>query len=307
MFTMIEDKTRNVKALFAALGPLAILALTVALFAMWIRPRLTPPVPAIVLVEASATELASDWLHWRDPLTPAWRTVHLPVLSTCEVSCLAFYSAWRYRFNYSAAAMPDPAVYFPHSDANIAVYLNGSLIEMRGRMASPPSVYRYTPRLIRLPVGLLKATGNALNWRLTLERQGVLQMDPLYVGNYTELAPAFQHLSAVSQDLVLGGLWMQLAVWAVALGVRLRGNSDAVLHWYLLAAPGWMMIAAIQVFPTMIHSITGRASLYILAFYVAAAFTPLFVTALLEKPKAWLVRAATGYILIGVVLTAYAA
>ena len=292
-------------ALLSALMPAAFLALLVALLAWWISPRLQPAARAVSTVEASPTELADNWLQWTDPVKPEWRPVHLPVLSTCDVSCLAVYSAWRYRFDHSPELMPDPAVYFPHPDANIALYLNGSLIDMRGRMESPPSVFRYTPRLIRLPVGLLRAKANTLSWRLTLERQGVLQMHPFYLANYAELQPAYQGLNALSQDLILGGLWMQLAVWAVALGLRVRGNSDAVLSWYLWAAPGWMLIAAMQVFPSMLHSITARASLYIMAFYSVAAFTPLFVTALLEKPKTWLIRASAGYFILGLVLTLY--
>ena len=199
--------------------------------------------------------------------------------------------------------MADPAVFFPRPGANIALYLNGSLIDMRGRMQSPPSVYGYAPRLIRLPLGLLRAKANQLSWRITIERPGLGDASPFYLGNYADLVGTYRALSLLTQELILGGLWMQFAVWLVALVLYLRGNDEKVLSWFLIAAPGWMVIAAMHVFPSIIHSIAGRSVSYFVAFFALVAFTPMFVTALLEKPKTALARAFIGYFWLGIVLT----
>ena len=288
--------------LLRALFPATLISLLVALIVLLAGPLLKPSMAPVTRVQASPAELPSTWLTWAGPAKPAWRPVTLP-LSICSVHCTTVYTAWQYSFEYSPATLSDPAVFFPRPGANIAVYLNGSLIDMRGRMQSPPSVYGYAPRLIRLPLGLLRAGANQLNWRVTIERPGLGDLSPFYLGNYAELVGTHRALSLLTQDLILGGLWMQLAVWLVALAMYLRGNDETVLSWFLIAAPGWMAIAAMHVFPSIIHSISGRSVSYFVAFYALVAFTPMFVTALLEKPKVALARAFIGYFWLGIVLT----
>ena len=288
--------------LLRALFPAAFISMLVAVCVLLAGPMLQPRIAAITEVQASPAELPSTWLTWAEPANPAWRPATLP-LSICRVHCTTSYTAWRTTFDYSPATLPDPAVFFPSVGANIAVYLNGSLIDMRGRMQSPPSVYGYAPRLIRLPLGLMRAGANQLNWRLTIERPGLGEVSPFYLGNYSDLAGPQHALSLLTHDLILGGLWMQLAVWLVALVLYLRGNDETVLSWFLIAAPGWMVIAAMRVFPSIIHSIEGRSVSYFVAFYALVAFTPMFVTALLERPKIVFARAFLGYFWLGIVLT----
>ena len=288
--------------LLQALFPAALICALVAVCVLLAGPMLQPRIAAITEVQASPAELPSTWLTWAEPAKPAWRPVTLP-LSVCRVHCTTVYTAWQYSFDYAPTKLSDPAVFFPRPGANLALYLNGSLIDMRGRMQSPPSVYGYEPRLIRLPLGLIRAGENQLNWRLTIERPGLGDVSPFYLGNYAELAGTHHALSLLTHELILGGLWMQLAVWLVALVMYLRGNDETVLTWFLIAAPGWMAIAAMHVFPSIIHSIAGRSVSYFVAFYALVAFTPMFVTALLEKPKIALSRAFIGYFWLGIVLT----
>lgn len=289
-------------SLLRALFPAALISVVVAVIVVLAGPSLQPKITAISKVQASPAELPTTWLSWSEPVRPAWRAVTLP-LSICRVHCTTSYTAWRYEFDWSSTTLADPAVLFPRPGANIALYLNGTLIDMRGRMQSPPSVYGYAPRLIRLPLGLLRAQGNQLAWRLTIERPGLGDVSPFFLGNYSELVGPYTALKLVTHDLILGGLWMQFAVWLVALGLYLRGNNETVLTWFLVAAPGWMTIAAMHVFPSIVHSITGRSVSYFVAFFALVGFTPMFVTALLEKPRVALARAFIAYFWLGIVLT----
>ncbi len=285
-----------------ALLPSLFLAALVALISYTVKRLATPLVTPITSVQASPAELPDTWLVWQEPKAADWRDVQLPIV-ICKIRCRTPYTAWRYRFDWDAATLNEPAVYFSGSDANLALYLNDQLIDLRGRMESPPSVYRDLPRLVRLPPSLLRTTGNVLSWKLTIERAGIGSQRPFYLGNYQPLQRAFFWRQLIANDLVLGGLWIQLGVWTVGLGLLLRGNHEPMLRWFLMASSGWIVIAAMQVFPSIIHSIAGRSCVFFLAFYLLVAFTPLFVTALLEPPKRWLVHAAIGYFLVGIVIT----
>jgi two-component system, NarL family, sensor histidine kinase UhpB len=286
----------------AAFWPTIFLAVLVAFVSYATKRLATPAFSPVTNVQASPAELPASWLVWQEPKTPEWRDVQLPIV-LCKIRCETPYTAWRYRFDWRADQLADPAVYFSGTDANLALYLNGQLIDMRGRMESPPSVYRDLPRLVRLPRALLRASSNELAWFLTLERAGIGGQRPFHLGDYEQLRSAFVWRQAVVHDLILGGLWMQIGVWAVALGMLMRGNREPMLRWFLLAAVGWMVIAAMQVFPGIVHSVEGRSILFFAAFFLLIAFTPLFVTSLLEPPKSWLVRTAIAYFITGIVLT----
>jgi hypothetical protein len=288
--------------LWRALWPAIFLSVLVAASAWLMQKKILPPAQLITQVEASPAELPASWVVWNEPLRPDWRAVNLPV-NSCKVRCRTPYTSWRYRFDWDGASQRDLAVYFPHTDSNIAVYLNGSLLEMRGRMEAPPSVFRYTPRLIRLPQGLLHQGQNDLTWRLTIERPGLGQMHGFYLADMAQLQPAYRNLHLLTYDLILGSFWLQIGVWLVALIMILRGKAEPVLNWYMLASPSWLIIAAMHLFPSIMHTVSGRSNTYFGAFFMMVAFSPLFVTSLLEKPSRWLSVSAWIYFAVGLTLT----
>lgn len=263
----------------------------------------TPDLPPIVTVEARPGELPDPATPalWKDVAPALWKTFDLPTKS-CAVRCETTHLAWRYRFE-SPAALRDPAVFMPHFDTNVAVYLNGSLIEQQGRIAMPPSQNRFHPRLFRLPFGLMRAEGNELSWILTIERRHLGSMTPFYIGDYAELAPHFRWQQWLSQSLVGGAAWLQLGTLLVALGMFLRRRDEPILAWYLLAGPCWLLAALLHMHGDIFPDTALHSSIFYIDYFATIAFSALFVTSLLERPAPWLVRTAIAYFVLGTILT----
>ncbi len=283
------------------LWPLLISVVLLIAAVGYMQHRATPSLPAIIHVEARPGELPASATQWHDVAPAQWKAFELPT-KACEVRCQTMHTAWRYRFG-SLQSLSDPAVFMPHFDTNIAVFLNGTLVEQQGSISVPPSVHRFHPRLFRLPVGLLRESRNELSWIITIERRNIGSMTPFYIGNYAELASAHQWQQRLSQGLVTGAAWLQLGTLLVALGMFARRRDEAILRWYLLAAPCWLLAAILHLQADIFPGAALRGSIFFISYFALIAFSALFVTSLLERPARWLVRAALGYLLFGTVLT----
>lgn len=264
-----------------------------------------PDYPAIHNVQARPGELPDDATQWRDTQPDQWLNFDLPT-KVCEVRCKTPHTLWRYRFDALPPQVSDPALFLRSFDTNIAFYLNGTLIEQQGSMAMPPSVYRFHPRLFRLPVGLLRDRGNELSWIITIERSGSGSLAPFYIGNYAQLDVAFRWQQRLSQGLVEGAAWLQWGTLLVALGMFLRRREEVILRWYLAAAPFWLLAAILHMQPDVFPGSHQRTSAFFICYFALIAFSALFVTSLQQAPARWLVRSAIGYFLVGAALTLFA-
>ncbi|MBK8283766.1 MAG: hypothetical protein IPK97_02195 [Ahniella sp.] len=289
-------------SLLRALLPTFLLASVFLSVVTWLERGTRPNLPAITRIEARPAELPADLGQWHDEEPLAWKPFELP-LKVCRIRCTTPYTAWRYRFQYQHGDLADPALYFPFIDANIALYLNGSLIEMKGRVADPPSVYRYDGRLIRLPVELLRQGDNEVAWLLTIERRGTGSVMSFYLGNYAELEAPLRNMSWLTDDLVQGSFWLQLAALLFALVMILRGSRERVLLWFAAVSPFWLTIALWHLVPDWIVSTALRfAALYVSLFGIIT-FSLLFVVSILESPPRWLTRSAITYFVLGTLLS----
>ncbi len=261
-----------------------------------------PDYPAISHVQARPGELPETPTRWTDLQPAQWLDFELPI-RVCKVRCKTPHTLWRYRFDALPASVTDPAVFMPSFDTNIAVYLNGTLIEQQGQVTLPPSVYRFHPRLFRLPVGLLRDAGNELTWIITIERRGAGSMAPFYIGNYAELDAAYRWLAWLSQGLVAGAAWLQWGTILVALGMFLRRRDELILRWYLLAAPFWLLAATLHMQPDIFPGSQSRTTVFFICYFALVAFSALFVTSLQQSPPRWLVRTAVTYFLAGAAIT----
>jgi signal transduction histidine kinase len=256
--------------------------------------RQTKPVePAIIQVEARPDEQPTDWTRWVDDAPDAWLPFELPI-KACKVRCKTPYTAWRYRFD-AVPTLQDPAVWFRQADANAAFYLNGTLIEMKGRMENPPSVYRYHARLVRLPRNLLKPTGNELAWRLTIQRSGTGGVNEFYLGEYASLEIPDRASRRLSHDSVMGAFWWQLGTLLFACGLWLRQYKQPVLQWFLAAGPFWLTLSVTHLFPDAVQHVALRSMVFYISMAGLLAFSALFMQSLLEQPKRWMRRLAFGY------------
>ena len=183
------------------------------------------------------------------------------------------------------------------------MYLNGTLIEMKGRVAAPPSVYRYDGRLIRMPLDLLKQGENEVVWLLTIERRGSGSVTPFYLGNYSELESPLRHLRWLTDDLVRASLWLQMAALLFALALLLRGSKERVVLWFAVVSPFWLTVALWHLAPDWIVSTSLRFAAFYVSLFGMIAFSLLFVCAILESPPRWLTRSALAYFVIGTLLS----
>lgn len=269
---------------------------------LWLARETEPAIEPITAIEARAAELPQDLQHWQDLRPADWKHFELP-LKVCRVKCTTPYTAWRYHFAGNATPLKDPALFFPFSDANMALYLNGTLIEMQGRMQAPPSVYRYMGRLIRLPAPLLRPDHNELVWLLTIERRGIGGVAPFFLGEYGDFEKPLARLRWLTHDLIAASFWLQLATMMFALGMLWRGSQERVVIWFLLAAPFWLVLAAWHLAPDWGGLQVVRFAVFQISLFGILSFSPVFVTAILEAPPLWLVRTAGIYFLSGALLT----
>jgi signal transduction histidine kinase len=288
-------------SLFRALIPALALSLAFVLLVVWLEHSARPPLAPVTHIEARPAELPSDPRHWQDDQPNEWKAFELP-LKVCKIRCTTPYTAWRYRFDFDPKSIADPAVYFPFTDANLALYLNGTLIEQRGRIAVPPSVYRFVGRLVRLPVALLHDGENELTWLLTIERRGGGGVTPFYIGDYAALEGPYRRLRWLTDDLVRASFWLQLTTLLFALALIVRGSRERVVLWFVLAAPFWLTLSLWHLAPDWIVSTALRFTAMYVSLFGIIAFSLLFVTAILEPPPRWLTRAALGYFAFGTLL-----
>lgn len=284
-----------------ALLPTLALAAAFLLLVTWLEYSSRPALPAITSIEARPAELPVDLGSWRDTEPEAWKPFELP-LKVCRIRCTTPYTAWRYRFRYERGDLTDPAIYFPYIDANFALYVNGTLIEMKGRVADPPSVYRYDARLIRVPISLLRQGENEVAWLLTIERRGTGSVMPFYLGNYAELEKPLRRLDWLTDDLVQGSFWLQLATLLFALALIVRGSREGVLIWFAVVSPFWLIIALWHLVPDWIVSTSLRFSALYVSLFGIIAFSVLFIVSILESPPRWLTRSAIAYFVLGTLL-----
>ncbi len=288
-------------SLLRSLLPTLALAFVCIWLISWLESSAHPDLPAITSIEARPAELPGDLSRWQDAEPHAWRAFELP-LKVCKIRCTTPYTAWRYRFHFEQGQLADPALYMPHTDANLALYLNGTLIEMKGRVADPPSVYRYDGRLIRLPTSLLRRGENEVVWLLTIERRGSGSVSTFYLGNYGEFESPLRNLRWLTDKLVLGSFSLQLAALLFALALMMRGSKERVVQWFAVASPFWLVIALWHLVPDWIVSTSLRSVALYISLFGMIAFSVLFVCAILESPPRWLTRAALGYFAIGTAL-----
>ncbi len=285
-----------------SLLPTLALAAAFLMLILWLEAGTHPTRPAITSIEARPAELPADLRRWQDVAPEAWRAFELP-LQVCKIRCTTPYTAWRYRFDFEPGQLVEPALYFPHTDANFALYLNGTLIEMKGRVIDPPSVYRFGGRLIRLPIDLLKRGENEVAWLLTIERRGSGIVTPFYLGNYPEFESPLRRLHWLTDDLVRASFWLQLAALLFALALILRGSQERVVLWFAAVSPFWLVIAMWHLLPDWIVSTSLRFSAFYVSLFGVISFSVLFVCAILETPPRWLTRTALAYFAIGTALS----
>ncbi len=284
--------------LLRALIPALVLSTCFLLLILWLEGSARPDFEPITHIEARPAELPADLQRWVDDGPGAWRDFELP-LKVCKIRCTTPYTAWRHRFSFDPAQLPDPALYLPYTDANLALWLNGTLIELRGRIAEPPSVYRFVGRLIRLPRALLRTGENEIVWLMTIERRGSGSVTPFYLADHAELERSHRRLRWLTDDLVRASFWLQLTTLLFALALLVRGSRERVVWWFVLAAPFWLTLSLWHLAPDWIVSTSLRFTAMYISLFGVIAFSVLFITAILETPPRWLTRAALGYFAAG--------
>lgn len=290
-----------------ALLPALVLALLLTAGIAWLEQQSQPTQGAITEVEAKPAEWPKSLLEFEDPSPDQpWLQLRLPV-RVCEVRCTTPYTAWRTSFDWQPAQLPDPAVYLPMADANIALYVNGVLIERRGELQAPASVYRYFPRLIRLPVALLKPGRNQLSWLLTIERRGIGGVQGLFVDDYDRLESAYRYQRVLTNGIPLISLWLQIFSFCFALAMYWRGNREAFLAWFLILTPMWIVNTLWQIKPDVIANPDLRLSVFFVILFGLLAFSSLFVRSILKPVSRRVCRFAVGYFLVGILVTVFAA
>ncbi|AVP96322.1 hypothetical protein C7S18_03565 [Ahniella affigens] len=294
-------------SVFRALLPAVVLAVLLLASVAVLDHKARPEYGAITEVAAKPAVWPDTLQHFRDPSPDQpWQPFTFPV-RVCQVRCTTPYTAWRVQFDWQAEALPDPAVFIPFADANIALYLNGTLIAREGEMQSPPSVYRYYPRLVRLPVGLLKTGRNELSWLLTIERRGIGGVKGLYVANYDPLAKSYSYQEILARVVPQLSLWLQIVCFCFALAMYARGTRESFLGWFVMLAPMWIFNTSWQLKPDWIADPTLRLMAFQLTLFGLLAFSYVFVRSILKPVGRRAVQWALGYFLVGFLIVLIAA
>lgn len=287
---------------FRNLWPAAVFAFLVIAFSVWFDRRSQPDGDGIRQVDAMPASAPGDLHHWRPPADGEWRTFDLPV-RVCQVKCTTPYTAWRLRFDWQADRQPDPALYLPNLDANAAIYLNGSLIERRGDIIDPPSVYRYEPRLLRLPLDLLEPGENELTWLLVIERRGIGGVGRIHIDSWDKLAANHASLLTLTETLPSFSLWLQLACFVFALALMLRGSKEPFVRWFLWLSPFWILSVLGHLVPDWIGAPPWRFAVFHTSIFGLLAFSSLFVISILDEPAVRFKRMAFAFFGVGAVLS----
>lgn len=268
---------------------------------MWLERAARPPWPAITHIEAAASD-APAALQPLPPVLSEWKNFDLP-LRICQVRCDTLYTVYRHQFELQARPDLDWALYLPFFDANVAVYLNGSKLDERGRIQAPADVYRYHPRIIHIPALRLTPGKNTLILHLIAERRHIGGITPFYLGPAADLTRAYRWRALMTEDAVLGVFALQVGSLLLALGIYVRRRREVVLGWYLPTACAWLALVGMHVSPTWLSGVGMRWTVSYISSFGALAFTPLFIISIVQPPARWVRTALLSYFALGATLT----
>lgn len=251
-----------------------------------------PDVAAITEIDAAASRApeAGARLPLRDG---EWKRYALP-LRICKVRCDSLYTVYRHRFELADIPAGDWAIYLPFFDANVAVYLNGDVLDQQGRMSAPVDVYRFHSRLVRLPQSRLRVGENELILQLAVERRNYGGLSPFYLGAIDTLVEPQRWRARLTEQVVAGVGWLQAGSLLVALVLFLSGRRESVLGWYLVSALFWLLLIVVHASPSFLAGTPWRWTATFLSVAGVLSFTPLFVIGILQAPPPWLVRSLIG-------------
>ncbi len=247
----------------------------------WVGAAGVPPLPPIVEVMAGPADWPPDSATLgglRDDWTP--RT--LPI-RTCKIKCETPYVGYAYRFTVDGTAQNRWGVYVRRADSNVAAYLNGQLIGLRGRMEMPPSSIR-TAQLFEFPATLLRPGANVLVLIVVRELRGFGGLSPFHIGELEQLQPALQSRRFLTEDLPYGVSWLHGASALIALGLLLAGRREPVMIWYTVSAAFWLLYTLLGQIPDWPADPLARQQWMWLSSLGCMCFTTLFGVSLHDKP-----------------------
>ncbi len=263
-----------------------------------------PEVPAITEIEGAASH-APEPGESLPPQDAEWQRYALP-LRICKVRCDTLYTVYRHRFDLAQSARADWALYLPFFDANVAVYLNGQMLDQQGRMLAPADVYRFHSRLVRLPQSRLRLGENELLLQLVAERPYYGALSPMYLAPMEALAAPQRWRARLTEHTIAGVGWLHAGSLLVALALFLGGRRESVLGWYLVAAVFWLALIALHASPGLLAATPWRWTATFLSVAGVLSFSPLFILSILQPPPTWMVRALLGLFGICLVTTVLA-
>ena len=250
-----------------------------------------PDVPAIRDIDAAASSTPSPGTN-APPRDGPWQHFELP-LRICKVRCDTLYTVFRHRFDMARLPDQDWALYLPFFDANVAVYLNGRLLDQQGRMLAPADVYRFHSRLVRLPLSELQMGENELILQLVAERQRYGGLAPFYLAPMDVLAAPQRWRARLTEQTVAGVGWLQSGSLLVALVLFLSGRRESLLGWYLVSAVFWVLLIVLHASPSFLADTPWRWTATFISVSGVLSFSPLFIIGILQPPPGWMIRSLT--------------
>ena len=280
--------------------------------AYWLLAIVLPAIFLAIMqaVDAPPTGLA-DWQHESAQFaavageTPPeltaveWLPVSLPrrYLLERDGNGVAWY---RLTFEVESVRAGPWAIYQRRPRANLAMFVNGMAVTSRGETQRPYS-HDWSPKLIPLPVALLRTGTNELMVRTAAEPP-TSQMDVTYIGPYTTLAAAYARhllLDVTAKQATLAAMLLFAALFGIIYALRRRDTVFAaygitILVWslhvcFLLGPARWLVTEA------QWH-VLGEFTL--VAFVVCSLMTVhRFLGRRPRRAERWLLAGATAYLL----------
>jgi len=261
--------------------------------------RFTPLPPEMRVMDAEVATLAEPTLGALS--AASFEHVDLPWSGCCE----ARYYALRHRFDLEAGATRDFGFVSSVGADNFLLYVNGQLVQARGRMAPQASYYANDKHIVRIPHGYLRPGPNRLE--IITARNAVPYTDfaPFPLGDYATMERLAGWRIFVMHEFRIAGALVAGLIAIVALALMMQAKNRLFAFWLATLAGSWCLY---NLYYNWHDTLLPPAWRMIVYFAVGNALTLswlCFIDVWTGKAWVWMRRAAIAVFAIIIGVTAW--
>lgn len=183
-----------------------------------------------VHVEGQRVEVvqAQQFVSFPVKTTDNWVDLELP-RRLCRPTWESCYDVYRVEIRDS---LTKPAVYIPAFAGSLLIRVNGQDVLEIGSMHPPISHLKYRPALVELPKPAMTLENNTLELVLTTPARHFFRLNEFYIGELSELKPAWALNQWLSVDVVMLSVGVNVVLGLLSLLVFLQGGRNPLFGWF---------------------------------------------------------------------------